>query len=193
MGIARADHVVVVVEDEEFIRVVICEALADAGFDVVETQHADEAASVLRSRAQEIHALFTDIHMPGSMDGMALAHLSRRSWPWIVLLIASGLAHPRSDELPEGSRFVAKPYHPDHVVDHLREMLVARLISPNRMKGSNMNDRAEGAIADAGVTVQRTLNQAGDAQEKLVRMIRDNPISASLVAVGIGYLLGKVT
>jgi len=51
-----------------------------------------------------------------------LAHLSRQSWPWIALLVASGHARPGSHEMPEGSRFVAKPYDPDHVVGHLREM-----------------------------------------------------------------------
>ncbi len=115
-------HVVVVVEDETLIRMAACQALEDAGFQVVETEHADEAMAVLRARAREIRAMFTDIHMPGSMDGMALAHLSRQSWPWIALLVASGHARPGSHEMPEGSRFVAKPYDPDHVVGHLREM-----------------------------------------------------------------------
>lgn len=99
-----------------------CQALEEAGFQVVETEHADEAIAILHARAREIRAMFTDIHMPGSMDGMALAHLSRRSWPWIALLVASGQARPGPDEMPEGSRFVAKPYDPDHVVGHLREM-----------------------------------------------------------------------
>jgi CheY-like chemotaxis protein len=117
-------HIVVVVEDEALIRIFICEALADAGFDVVEAQHADEALALLRLRAKEIHALFTDIHMPGSMDGMALAHLAQKSWPWVALLITSGQARPKPDDMPVASRFVSKPYHSEHVIDHLREMLV---------------------------------------------------------------------
>ncbi len=122
---AADKHIVVVVEDETLIRLFVCEALTEAGFDVVEAKHADAAVAVLRARAEEIHALFTDIHMPGSMNGLALAHLSRRSWPWIALLIASGLARPQLEEMPHGSRFLPKPYHPDHVVGHLREMLTA--------------------------------------------------------------------
>lgn len=114
----------VVVEDEELIRLVACEALAHAGFDLVETQHADEAIAVLGARAREIQAMFTDIHIPGSMDGLALAHLSRRMCPWVALLIASGRARPRPEEMPSGSRFVAKPYRSAHVVSHLREMVV---------------------------------------------------------------------
>jgi DNA-binding NtrC family response regulator len=120
---ADRKFIVVVVEDEENIRLFVCEALTDAGFDVVEAQHADEAVAVLHARAREIHAMFTDIHMPGSIDGLALAHLSRRTWPWIALLIASGHARPKADEMPEASRFLAKPYHPDHVVNHLQDML----------------------------------------------------------------------
>lgn len=116
-------HLVVIVEDEVLIRLVVCDVLAEAGFDILEAGHADEAVGVLQSRAREVRALFTDVHMPGSMDGLALAHMSRRSWPWIALLIASGRARPEPDEMPEGSRFLRKPYHPGHVVAHLREMI----------------------------------------------------------------------
>jgi hypothetical protein len=56
----------------------------------------------------------------------------------------------------------------------------------------SMSDKAEGAVADAGARVQKKLNQAGDVQDQLVQFIRDNPISAALVFVGIGYVLGKI-
>jgi CheY-like chemotaxis protein len=118
-------YVVVVVEDEADIRLIAVEALADAGFDVYEAEHADEAVAILHERAREIHALFTDINMAGSMDGVALARHSHHHWPWIVLLLASGRPSPRPEDLPKGSRFVPKPYHPDHVVSHLRAMLTA--------------------------------------------------------------------
>jgi CheY-like chemotaxis protein len=186
------EHIVVVAEDEEIIRAVVCEALADAGFNVVETQHADEAVSVLQHRAEEIDALFTDIHMPGSMDGVALAHLSKRSWPWIALLIASGLARPRSEDLPEGSRFLPKPYHPDHVVRHLREMLTGRQKPTGNKQEQTMGDRAEGTIADTGEAIQQRVNQADEAVEQLTKAIRQRPIIAVMIAVGVGYLLGKV-
>jgi hypothetical protein len=65
---AATDEKFVVVEDEAFIRLFVCEVLADAGFEVIEAQHADEAVAVLDARAREIHAMFTDINMPGSMD-----------------------------------------------------------------------------------------------------------------------------
>lgn len=56
-----------------------------------------------------------------------------------------------------------------------------------------MSDKAEGAVADAGQTVQKGLNQASDTKDEVTRFIRDNPICAALIAVGIGYLLGKIT
>ena len=56
-----------------------------------------------------------------------------------------------------------------------------------------MSGQAEGAVADAGQTVQRGLNQAGEARDQLSEFIRDNPITAALIAIGIGYVLGKIT
>jgi len=117
-------QVVLVVEDEALVRLDACGALGVAGFDIIEAQHADEAVAVLRARPREVHAMFTDVQMPGSMDGVELAHLSRRTWPWIALLITSGQTRPRWEDLPQGSRFISKPYHTDHVVGHLREMIV---------------------------------------------------------------------
>ena len=89
-----------------------------------EAEHADEAVAILQDRAVDVHALFTDVNMPGSMDGMALAHHSQRNWPWIVLLISSGRPRPHAAQMPQSSRFLPKPYHPDHVIMHLQEMLV---------------------------------------------------------------------
>lgn len=114
---------VVLVEDEVLTRLVVCSALVEAGFDVVDLDHTDAALAHLRERSESVHAIVTDIHVPGEMNGLALAHHSRRHWPWIVLLIASGLACPDPAELPADSRFLPKPYDPDHAVVHLREML----------------------------------------------------------------------
>ncbi len=78
--------------------------------------------AVLRSGADGIHGLFTDVRMPGAMDGVMLAHEACRSWPWIGLLIASGHAFPAELNLPKKSRFIAKPYHLRDVVQHLHEL-----------------------------------------------------------------------
>jgi DNA-binding NtrC family response regulator len=73
-------------------------------------------------RRSRIHVVFTDVHMPGPMDGLVLAHHVRRHWPSIGLLVASGRGNVDARAMPEGSRFIPKPYHLDHVVHHIREL-----------------------------------------------------------------------
>src|SRR4051812_8868446 len=85
----RARHLVVVLEDEFLVRLATCAALAEAGFGVADTRHSDWALTYLRDHARDVSALVTDIHVPGSVDGLALAQLSRRTWPWISLVIVS--------------------------------------------------------------------------------------------------------
>jgi two-component system, response regulator PdtaR len=116
---------VLVAEDAELVRLVIVEALEDAGFEVIEVEHAEAALGVLQTDAARIHVLFTDIHMPGTMDGLALAHHTAKNWPQIALLLTS--ARPSRDQrsLPKESRFVAKPYRHAHVVRHIRELAAA--------------------------------------------------------------------
>ena len=118
-----APFVVVLVEDETLIRMEAAEALTEAGFVVIEAVHADAAIALLRSHGEEIHALFTDIQMPGSMDGLRLAHHTHLHWPWIALLLASGRMAPEPTEMPEGSRFLSKPYSPHNLVHEVRELV----------------------------------------------------------------------
>ena len=118
-------RVVTVVEDEAVTRILACEVLNEAGFEVVETQHADAAIRILRDRASEVSAVFTDIQMSGSIDGLGLAHLARQTWPWIAVLLASGRASPRHEQMPEGTRFLPKPYRADQLVGQLRDMIGA--------------------------------------------------------------------
>ena len=116
---------VVVAEDEALIRMLAVDVLVEAGFLVIEASHAAEALAALQVRAGQTHLLFTDIHMPGLMNGLELAHHVQRHWPWIALLIASGEFSPAADELPAGSRFLPKPYDLEHVVAHARAMTTA--------------------------------------------------------------------
>jgi two-component system, response regulator PdtaR len=116
-------YVAVVAEDEELIREVAVEALEDAGFTVLAAQHAEEALKHLQEHVETIHLLFTDIHMPGEMNGLELAHHAKTSWPWVALLICSGRPRPKS--LPEGGRFVAKPYEVEALINHTRELVGA--------------------------------------------------------------------
>jgi CheY-like chemotaxis protein len=116
---------VLVAEDEELVRLVIAEALRDAGFEVMEVEHAQAALGVLEVHAARIHVLFTDIQMPGPMDGLALAHHTVKNWPKIALLLTSARPRPDRLKLPEKSRFVPKPYQHRHVIRHIRELTAA--------------------------------------------------------------------
>lgn len=116
---------VVVAEDDELIRMLAVEALTEAGFIVLEAECAGIALDHLHLYAAEVHLLFTDIQMPGDMNGLDLAQHTRAHWPWIAVLVASGLSQPKAHEMPFGSRFLPKPYHPDTMVAHARELVGA--------------------------------------------------------------------
>jgi two-component system, response regulator PdtaR len=114
--------VVIVVDDEALIRLAATYALEDAKFAVIEASTADEAVEILEREAVNIHVVFTDVHMPGTMNGIELAQHVRRHWPHIGLVAASGRHKLRADQLPPGSRFVVKPYDLEDVVNHVRDL-----------------------------------------------------------------------
>ena len=117
-----APVLVLIVEDEILIRMAAIDALTDAGFACLEAGQSAEALEHLVARAEEVVVVCTDVHMPGEMDGVALAHHTSRSWPWISVLVMSGKAALRADDLPAGSRFLPKPYDPETLVAHVREL-----------------------------------------------------------------------
>ena len=98
-----------------------------AGFDVVEAANADDAIEILEVR-RDIAVVFTDIQMPGSMDGLKLARAVRGRWPPIKIVATSGLVDVGEKDLPEGGRFLAKPYSPERTRRVLRELIGARQI-----------------------------------------------------------------
>ena len=120
-----APRVIVVVEDETLIRLAVVAALEEANFGVIEASHAGEALAILEHEAVRVHVVFTDVHMPGPMDGLMLAHHVRRHWPRIGLLVASGQGIVSDEAMPEGSQFIPKPYRLDQVVHHIRELAPA--------------------------------------------------------------------
>src|ERR1700722_2479351 len=124
-GTTAADVVILIVEDEGPVRSVVVEILAAEGLVVHEAEHADAALAILEIRFAEIHVLLTDINMPGSMDGLALAHHVHRHWPAIGILVASGRPKPKADALPPGARFVPKPWRRAHMLRHIRELTAA--------------------------------------------------------------------
>ena len=117
-------QIVLVIEDEPLIRLGAVDTIADLGFVAIEAENADAAVVILEGRS-DIAAVFTDIQMPGSMDGLKLASLIRERWPPIKILAASGNPSIVPDALPTGGRFLRKPYTPDQIADALRELIGA--------------------------------------------------------------------
>jgi CheY-like chemotaxis protein len=122
--IAATRPVVLVVEDDFLIRLSAVEMVEAAGFDVVEAGNADEALQILGSRP-DIAVVFTDIQMPGSMDGLKLAAKIRGRWPPIKIVATSGIVDVRKLDLPEGGRFLPKPYSSAQIIGTLRELTAA--------------------------------------------------------------------
>jgi CheY-like chemotaxis protein len=119
-GIQDKAAIVLIVEDEPLVRLFAVEIVEDAGFDVITAANADEAISILEGRS-DIRVVFTDVHMPGSLDGLKLAHAVRNRWPPIKIIVTSWRIRIKDDELPDGARFFAKPYEPSDVTAVLRD------------------------------------------------------------------------
>jgi len=100
---------VLVVDDEAFVRMDLVDTLKAAGYRTREASCAAEAVEILEQDPQ-IRVVFTDIQMPGSMDGLALSHYVRERWPPTVIVICSGNRTPAQEELPSDANFMAKPF-----------------------------------------------------------------------------------
>ncbi|KJC60202.1 chemotaxis protein CheY [Bradyrhizobium sp. LTSPM299] len=116
---SRGDPVILIVEDEFLLRLDSAETIGNAGFEVVQAANADEAIAILKSRP-DIRVVFTDIQMPGSMDGLKLARFVRDRWPPIKIIATSGRVVAGDNDLPAGSLFLPKPYRGAELVAALR-------------------------------------------------------------------------
>jgi CheY-like chemotaxis protein len=116
--------VILIVEDEALVRLSAIGILEDAGFRMIEAANSDEALKLLEADS-DVQLLFTDINMPGTIDGMALARRVHDRWPQIGIMVASAKPILKTDELPAGSRFEQKPYGPAALVRHARELMSA--------------------------------------------------------------------
>ena len=116
--------VVLIVEDDFLLRMDAADMIKAAGFEVIEAGNADQAIEVLEARP-DITVVFTDIQMPGSMDGLKLARAVRGRWPPIKIIATSGRLHVDEVDLPEGGRFLPKPYSHAQVTRVLRELTTA--------------------------------------------------------------------
>jgi len=100
---------ILVVEDEPLIRLGLTSLMEDAGYEVVEAGGADGAIRMLEAD-REIGLVVTDVDMPGSMDGIRLAHFVADRWPPVRLIVISGKVGVAPGQLPDGARFISKPY-----------------------------------------------------------------------------------
>ena len=113
---------VLVVEDEMVLRMRAVDIVEDAGFTAVEAVNADEALAILESRS-DISLLFSDIQMPGSMDGLKLAHAVHDRWPSIKIILVSGQIKLSDADKPADSRFFGKPLEVKQMIAELQEMV----------------------------------------------------------------------
>ncbi|HYW64261.1 MAG TPA: HWE histidine kinase domain-containing protein [Bradyrhizobium sp.] len=177
---------VLIVEDEMVLRMRAVDIVEDAGFRAVEAVNADQAMSILESRS-DISLLFTDIQMPGSMDGLKLAHAVHDRWPAIKIILVSGQVNPSDAERPADSRFFGKPLSVEQMIGELQAMVGAGTLvlqgganvpgerpaahAPSRSAQevvlSAQNDSLRLLLEQAGIDAEALLKQAGiDAEQR---------------------------
>lgn len=186
---------VLVVEDEMILRMRAVDIVEDAGFRSVEAVNADEAISILESRS-DISLLFSDIQMPGSMDGLKLAHAVHDRWPSIKIILVSGQVKPSDADTPADSRFFRKPLGVEEMTVQLQAMIGAGalkivpstsatspeevLAMPRSAQESILaaeNENLRLLLEQAGTDAKVLLAQAGieaqqrDAADKLQKLI----------------------
>jgi len=112
-----------VVEDEPITRLDAVMLLEEAGFEVRDFAVVEHAIAFLESTAHVVIFVFTDVHTPGELDGIHLAHLARDRWPWIKIVITSGTVTEIDDRIPPGSTFLRKPWRHAEVLAHAKTAL----------------------------------------------------------------------
>ena len=175
---------VLVVEDEMILRMRAVDIVEDAGFRSVEAVNADEAMSILESRS-DISLLFTDIQMPGSMDGLKLARAVHERWPWIKIILVSGQVKPADAERPADSRFFGKPLGVEQMITELQAMVGAgalrivpnatdwpadQALHPMEAVDPSARSAQEAILSAENDSLRLLLEQAGiDAQALLIQ------------------------
>lgn len=174
---------VLVVEDEMVLRMRAADIVEDAGFCAVEAVNADEAIAVLESRS-DIALLFTDIQMPGSMDGLKLAHAVHSRWPDIGIILVSGQVKPSDAERPADSRFFSKPLAVEQMTAELQAMVGAGALKI--VHGTPLIQADGNAPVDPGL---RTAHEAAlSAENDNLRLLLDQAVidaKALLAQAGI--------
>lgn len=101
--------IALIVDDEALLRMVMDEVLTDGGFQVIEARNADLAVQMLEANP-DVRILVTDVEMPGTLNGFALARMVRERWPSMGIVICSGRSFPKDGDLPAGVHFLGKPF-----------------------------------------------------------------------------------
>src|SRR4051794_37606034 len=154
---------VLVVEDEMVLRMRAVDIVEDAGFCPVEAVNADEAISILKSRS-DIALLFSDIQMPGSMDGLKLAHAVHDRWPSIKIILVSGQVKVSETDKPTDSRFFGKPIEAKQMIAELQGMIGAGSLKILPLPSGDLKGMAENTqqSAPAGADQQVALTVEND-------------------------------
>jgi DNA-binding NtrC family response regulator len=113
----------IVVEDDPIIMMETTYILEDAGFRVHESFDGDEAVLLLDTHWESTVLLFSDVDMPGTMNGFALARHVAERWPQIEIVIASGHVSPAEGDMPDKATFLTKPFNQRMVHEHLKAIL----------------------------------------------------------------------
>ena len=154
--------IVLVVEDELMLRMRAVDMVEDAGFVPVEAIDADEAIRILESR-DDISVLFTDIQMPGSMDGLKLAHVAHTRWPHIKIILVSGQIAVTEADKPEDSKFFPKPLEVQQMILELRQM-----VGTGALKLLPSLSAENGSLTEENRELRYQLEQAGVHAEALL-------------------------
>jgi len=121
-----AAAVVLLVEDDALVRMVAADLIARAGHAAVPTADAAEALAWI-ARGQVFDVLVTDVCMPGTIDGLALARIVAQRWARVGILVCSAHASPTADEMPPGAIFLPKPYAPAALARHVATLAARRM------------------------------------------------------------------
>ncbi|MEO6433357.1 MAG: HWE histidine kinase domain-containing protein [Sphingomicrobium sp.] len=171
--------IVLVVEDEMVLRMRAVDIVEDAGFEPIEAVSADEAIKILESR-DDISLLFTDIQMPGSMDGLKLAHAAHTRWPHIKIVLVSGQIAVTDADKPDDSKFFPKPLEVQQMVEELQAMIGdgSFTILPSLASGPDPlikeNNELRYQLQQAGIDAQALLLKTVSDTEQQQQIIDDN-------------------
>ena len=176
MALAVSKPIILVVEDEMVLRMRAVDIVEDAGFVPIEAVSADQAIQILESR-DDISLLFTDIRMPGSMDGLKLAHAVHTRWPHIKIILVSGQIAVSDADKPSDSKFFPKPLEIKQMILELQEM-----IGKGALRVMPSVITAEESLTRENKALRNLLQQAGvDAKALLLKTEHDTEMQQSII------------